>query len=110
MTVPSRLLCSQAPAPGEQIMVNDPELGEVIIVHHQGLHAYRNSCPHAGVGLDYGDGDCLAEPGVLICSLHGALFEADTGRCIDGPCSGDHLSPVAISLTDQGISVPCTMT
>ena len=74
-----RLLSERLPSNGQQFMVDDPELGEVIIVEHQGIQALQNSCPHIGVGMDYGNGDCLFEPGVLLCSLHGALFEADTG-------------------------------
>ena len=104
-----RVLAGEVPAAGVQVMVDDPQLGEVIVVHHQGVHAYRNSCPHVGVGLDYGDGDCLAEPGVLICSLHGALFAAESGLCTDGPCQGDVLARIPIRVSERGIEVPCTI-
>jgi nitrite reductase/ring-hydroxylating ferredoxin subunit len=108
MSNQQRLLSERLPRDGEQFMVEDDVLGEVIIVEHRGVQAYKNSCPHIGVGMDYGNGDCLFEPGVLLCSLHGALFEADTGLCIDGPCRGDHLSRITIAITDEGIAVPCT--
>lgn len=105
---PLRLLSAQLPATDEQFMVTDPQLGEVIVVEHHGIHAYQNHCPHVGVSLDYGDGDCLYEPGILICSLHGALFAADSGLCLAGPCRGDSLTPIPITLSDDGIMVSCT--
>lgn len=89
-------------------MAEDSVLGEIILVRDGAqVYAYRNSCPHVGVGLDYGDGNCLLEPGVLICSLHGALFTANSGLCTDGPCRGDHLTPVPILIHPQGIDVLC---
>ncbi|TVR44067.1 MAG: Rieske (2Fe-2S) protein [Planctomycetota bacterium] len=103
-----RPLTSLVPGPGQQIMAVDEKLGEVIVVSHEGLHAYRNSCPHIGVGLDYGDGDCLVEPGILLCSLHGARFRAEDGFCFDGPCAGDALSRIPIRLIDDRIEVSCT--
>jgi nitrite reductase/ring-hydroxylating ferredoxin subunit len=92
----------------DQIMVTAPDLGEVILVHtgsaeKRTLHAWRNSCPHIGVGLDYGDGNCLLEPGVLICSMHGARFEADTGVCFVGPCAGQGLTAVPIRIDGERI-------
>ena len=103
-----RLVSARVPRDSEQFMIDDQELGEIIVVEHNGVHAFQNSCPHIGVGMDYGNGDCLFEPGVLLCSLHGALFEADTGLCIDGPCRGDHLKRIAIDIQPEGIFVPCT--
>lgn len=86
-----------------QIMVPHPAGGpEIILVKHGGtVHAYRNICPHIGVGLDYGDGKCLADADTLICAMHGARFEAATGACFDGPCSGDALTRVPIRI-EQG--------
>lgn len=87
----------------DQIMVKHPGGYEVILVKvGTTVHAYRNSCPHIGIGLDYGDGHCKHGDAQLICNMHGALFEADTGHCIDGPCRGDQLARVAINIDSAG--------
>lgn len=91
----------------DQITVADPDgSGEIILVQTDGqVQAYRNSCPHVGVGLDYGDGHCLLEPGVLVCAMHGARFEATTGLCTDGPCRGQHLTRVPVEVVDGRIEL-----
>lgn len=88
----------------EQITVRHPDGYEVILVKvADAIHAYRNRCPHVGVGLDWGDGRCLREANQLICAMHGALFAADTGRCFSGPCAGDSLERVAVRVEDGRI-------
>ncbi len=85
----------------DQITVKHPSGFEVILVIEQGtVHAYRNSCPHVGVGLDWGDGRCKSGPNELRCSLHGAAFKADTGECFSGPCHGDALKRVEVRVED----------
>jgi nitrite reductase/ring-hydroxylating ferredoxin subunit len=84
-----------------QIVAKHPRGFDVILVHHQGtLHGYRNSCPHIGVGLDWGDGRCMQGDDHLICAMHGALFDAATGLCVDGPCSGKSLQRIAVRIED----------
>jgi len=84
-----------------QIVVKHPRGHEIILVKHDGVvHGYRNSCPHVGVGLDWGDGRCMHGPDQLICAMHGALFEAGSGLCIDGPCSGQSLERVAVRIEE----------
>ena len=68
------------------------------------VHAYRNSCPHLGIGLDYGNGQCLLEDGkTLLCAMHGATFEADTGLCTGGPCAGSRLKRVAVTIVNGAV-------
>ncbi len=87
----------------DQVMAKHPDGFEVILVKLDGVvHAYRNSCPHIGIGLDYGDGHCTHGERQLICNMHGALFEADTGYCVDGPCSGDSLTRLAVQVDAAG--------
>ena len=61
------------------------------------LHAYENSCPHLGVPLNYRPHEFFApyEP-LLQCSVHGALFVPNTGRCVAGPCAGKKLRELEI--------------
>lgn len=65
----------------------------VILVRGGGyVRAYLNSCPHAGVRLDWKPDDFRDYTGeFLLCSMHGALFEPATGHCIAGPCRGSRL-------------------
>ena len=63
------------------------------------VHAYLNRCPHAGHLLNWRSEDFFAPDGaLLLCNAHGALFEADTGVCVFGPCVGQRLQPVAIEI------------
>lgn len=70
----------------------------VILLRTQGqVRAYLNSCPHAGVRLDWRPDDFRDYTGeYLLCSLHGALFEPTTGHCIAGPCRGSRLVPLGV--------------
>jgi nitrite reductase/ring-hydroxylating ferredoxin subunit len=65
----------------------------VILVRDGGMvRAYLNSCPHAGVRLDWRPDDFLDHTGsYLLCSMHGALFERSSGECVAGPCRGARL-------------------
>lgn len=61
------------------------------------LKAWRNACPHAGRRLDYAPGKLLLQDGRLVCAAHGAQFELDGGRCVDGPGRGGGLAPLEVS-------------
>jgi nitrite reductase/ring-hydroxylating ferredoxin subunit len=77
------------------------------IVNHQGHHhAYVNRCPHAGTPLDLWPNEFLTEDGRhLICATHGAVFEPDTGLCIQGPCPGARLSRLRVERDGEWLVV-----
>lgn len=63
--------------------------------------AYRNSCPHTGVGLEWQPDRFLDTEGTFIqCHTHGALFRIEDGLCIAGPCLGQSLRPLAVASRD----------
>jgi nitrite reductase/ring-hydroxylating ferredoxin subunit len=63
--------------------------------------------PHLGVSLDWTPDRFLSADGSLIvCTTHGAEFRIEDGRCIRGPCSGDHLEAVSVQIRDGLILVP----
>jgi len=65
---------------------------------------YVNACPHQGVWLNIGAGEFFTRDRVFIrCGRHGACFEIDTGLCIDGPCLGKSLEPIALAVIDGDI-------
>lgn len=71
---------------------------EAFAIRHGGkVHAYVNACAHRLVELDWMPGSFFDAEGThLVCALHGALYEPDTGRCIAGPCVGAALNRVRV--------------
>ena len=56
------------------------------------VHAYLNRCAHVAMELDWQEGVFFDAAGLdLLCSTHGAVYEARSGRCIGGPCNGTPL-------------------
>lgn len=78
----------------------------VIVRWGRQVFGYVNRCPHDGVNLDWERNQFLDANGIrLQCGKHGALFELGTGACIDGPCKGRALEPVALSVIDNDICI-----
>jgi nitrite reductase/ring-hydroxylating ferredoxin subunit len=68
------------------------------------VFAYENRCPHRGTRLDWEKDQFMDGSGErLICGKHGALFELDTGLCIDGPCAGAALTSISVSVEEDDI-------
>lgn len=60
------------------------------------LRAYVNACPHQYLPLDYRSSSVLsADRARLLCSAHGAVFDAATGGCLSGD-GADGLDPVPV--------------
>lgn len=58
---------------------------------------YVNTCPHEGAWLNIGSGGFFDSTGTMLkCGKHGATFQIETGLCVDGPCQGASLEPVAV--------------
>lgn len=65
------------------------------------VHAYLNRCSHVPMELDWQPGVFFdAEGRDLLCSTHGATYEAKTGRCLGGPCNGTPLVKLGIEERD----------
>lgn len=100
--------------PGElEALGTDPAPGDgggrFFAVRKNGLYyAYRNNCPHAGAPLNWNINRFLTyDNEFLLCSLHGAMFEIETGYCVDGPCKGDRLAAVPFEIVDGKIVIYC---
>ncbi len=60
-------------------------------------YAYINRCAHVPVELDWTDGAFFDYSKLyLICATHGAMYLPNTGVCVQGPCPGKRLKPVAV--------------
>ncbi len=78
-------------------------VAESVIVHRDGdeVRAWLNVCPHAGRRLDWAPGQFLkSRDGLLVCAVHGASFELGKGECVAGPCRGQSLQRVEVSVRD----------
>ena len=52
------------------------------------VHAYLNRCAHVAMELDWQEGVFFdAEGRDLLCSTHGATYDAQSGGCVGGPCN-----------------------
>lgn len=68
------------------------------------LYAYENSCPHTGGPLDWTPDRFIdKESGHILCATHGALFRLETGQCLVGPCIGDWLRALRVSIDGENI-------
>ena len=83
----------------------DDRIQDIFVVHKKHhFYAYKNSCPHTGSPLNWQDDVFLDyEENNIQCSLHSAIFEIDTGRCIWGPCLHQALEKVHIYIRENKI-------
>lgn len=59
--------------------------------------AYQNLCRHLPVTLDLDDGHFFThDRNHLQCHMHGAVYEIESGLCIEGPCEGARLHPLTV--------------
>jgi nitrite reductase/ring-hydroxylating ferredoxin subunit len=78
---------------------------DTMLVVRQGceLYAWRDVCPHHSTPMPWRRHAYLnAAKDRIVCSAHGALFEINTGRCTLGPCQGQSLTSVKLTLRDDG--------
>ena len=56
------------------------------------VRCYLNECGHVPAQLDWQPGEFFDDSKLyLICSVHGALYAPETGRCLGGRCQGKGL-------------------
>ena len=68
------------------------------------IYAYENSCPHTGGPLDWTPDRFIdKQSGHLLCATHGAQFRVETGECLAGPCVGDRLRALHVSIDGEHI-------
>ena len=81
------------------------ESAPAFVVRYRGrVHAYLNRCAHVEMELDWQEGVFFDSDGRdLLCSTHGATYEAPTGRCIGGPCNGTPLVKVLVEERDGNV-------
>ncbi len=77
----------------------------LVATRHEGeARAWLNVCPHQGRPLNWAPDQFLKDrEGHLVCAAHGAVFEANEGRCLSGPCKNAALT--AVTLAEDGMEV-----
>lgn len=75
-----------------------------VIRFHGQVHAYLNECGHVPAELDWLPGQFFDDSKLyLICSIHGALYAPESGRCLGGRCQGKGLKPLKVQEIDGQI-------
>lgn len=65
------------------------------------IAAYFNRCTHVSIPMDFDDGEFLDNNGFIMCRLHGARYELETGlRCL-GPAR-TNLTRIVCEEDDEG--------
>ncbi|MDY7540140.1 Rieske 2Fe-2S domain-containing protein [Undibacterium sp. RTI2.1] len=77
----------------------------IFVLRYQGeIHAYRDACPHYGdTPLAWRKDEYFnADRTRITCAAHGAQFEPVTGKCLLGPCLGQTLTKVPLTILANG--------
>ena len=73
------------------------EVPAFAIRFHGHVFGYLNECGHVPAQLDWQPGEFFDDSKLyLICSIHGALYAPESGRCLSGRCQGKGLKPLKL--------------
>lgn len=91
----------------------EQEIDIVVVRKGNRVTGFLNACPHVGTSLNMFPDDFMSIDNesptgygeYLRCSTHYALFDAEHGLCVSGPCVGDSLVaiPLEVDLTTREI-------
>ncbi|MBZ0059504.1 MULTISPECIES: Rieske (2Fe-2S) protein [unclassified Leclercia] len=114
MNTPLRLCRAASLREGEAQGFDPQDTGQTTLfaVRYRGqIYLWRNRCPHLGTPMNWRHNAFLNGCGdKVVCFAHGALFEPDSGLCVQGACLGQALTPLAWDITKEGwLSVTETM-
>jgi nitrite reductase/ring-hydroxylating ferredoxin subunit len=78
------------------------EAAPAFVVRKNGkAHGYLNRCAHVAMELDWQEGVFFDFEGRdLLCSTHGAAYDAQSGRCVGGPCNRTPLVKLRVEERD----------
>ncbi len=93
-------------ARGIDIELDDLAVSAFLVRKGQRLFCYVNLCPHAGNPLEWRpDAFLTRDRSRMICSRHGAVFEIESGVCVEGPCPGARLRALRVGVENGEIVV-----
>ena len=86
-------------------LISSSQTTPAFVIRFDGtVYGYLNRCAHLMLELDWDDAEFFDNSGdYLICSNHGAMFEPQSGECINGPCYGASLTSIAVREVNENI-------
>lgn len=83
------------------VMLHDGPARAFVLRFDGALRAYLNRCVHVAAEMDWQPGKFLdADARFILCSIHGAAYEPDSGRCAGGPCGRASLTAITVDERD----------
>lgn len=68
------------------------------------VFGYANACPHLSSPLDWVENQFMTPDKTrILCATHGAQFRIEDGHCVSGPCQGDDLMPLPVSVRQDDV-------
>ena len=68
------------------------------------VHAYLNRCAHVPTEMDWQEGEFLdGDKQYIMCSIHGAVYDPKTGRCVTGMCGRMGLTKLRVEEREQQV-------
>ncbi len=101
---PGDVLCrlDELENPGSKgfVMLRDGEEEEIFVVRDgEEAFGYVNVCPHRFLPLNWKPDVFLNfQKTRILCVVHAATFDLRDGYCLGGPCPGQSLETVALSI------------
>ncbi|HZX29794.1 MAG TPA: Rieske 2Fe-2S domain-containing protein [Rhodocyclaceae bacterium] len=110
MAEEQRLICLSADLPesGKGVRFTAECFGRqapAFVIRYDGkVYGYLNECGHVPAELDWQPGEFFDYSKLyLICSIHGALYAPESGKCLGGRCQGKGLKPLHVEERDGAI-------
>lgn len=110
MAAEKRLICASTTlkngGQGQRFSISNAgrDVPAFVIRFRDRAYAYLNQCGHIPAELDWRPGELFDDSKLyLICSIHGALYSPETGRCLTGRCEGRGLKPLPVSEADGNV-------
>ncbi|MDH5229222.1 MAG: Rieske (2Fe-2S) protein [Gammaproteobacteria bacterium] len=100
-------LCDLDAIPNHQaksftLEINQQSISLFVVRRDDKFFAYKNSCPHTGVELNWQADQFLDLSNEYIqCAVHGARFRIEDGRCVWGPCLNQSLKSLSVKIENQ---------
>jgi nitrite reductase/ring-hydroxylating ferredoxin subunit len=95
---PSASLAESGRAWGWDVLLYGQPARAFVLRFEGRLRGYINRCLHVPVELDWQPDEFLDdERRFIICSIHGATYRPEDGRCVGGPCGRGRLTPVDVA-------------
>lgn len=74
-----------------------------LVRQNNNVFGYRDVCPHQGAHLAWRrDAYLNRAADRIVCHAHGAQFDVKSGKCLLGPCLGQSLTALALTVSPDG--------